>query len=64
MGLAIAEARAVTGQTQTDLADQTGIARTYLARIESGLVTTQLRRTFELFDALGIELTATIPSGH
>jgi transcriptional regulator with XRE-family HTH domain len=56
----ITEARLERGRTQQALADETGIERAYLSRMESGLATVQLERTFRVLRALGIRLEATM----
>jgi ribosome-binding protein aMBF1 (putative translation factor) len=56
----ISEARHERGFTQQALADLTGIERAYLSRLESGLSTVQVERTFQAFRALGIRLEATM----
>lgn len=61
LGAAVAEARAVAGRTQADLAGRIGVDRTYVARLENGHTTEQLERLFALFAELGVRVTATIP---
>ena len=39
LGLAVSEARRALGMTQLQLAEQSGIERTYLAKLEAGLST-------------------------
>jgi transcriptional regulator with XRE-family HTH domain len=36
LGRAVADIRTVTGRTQADLADDTGLTRSYVAKIETG----------------------------
>lgn len=61
LGLAIAEARAAQGLTQAELAEATGLERTYLARMETGLSVLLLERTLRVLRRLGAEVTVTIP---
>lgn len=46
--------------TQVELAADTDIERTYLARIETGLSTIQVERTLALLRALGVTLTGSM----
>jgi transcriptional regulator with XRE-family HTH domain len=56
LGAAVAEFRAVKGLTQAELADRTGLHRTYLSGVESGAVPEYVRRYFTLLHALGLKL--------
>ena len=58
LGRTIAQARHLLGTTQTDLAAETGMARDYLSRLEGGMQTLQLERTFMALRALGVQLEA------
>lgn len=61
LGLAIAEARTARGLTQEQLATDTGVERTYLARMEAGLSVLLLERALHVLRRLGAEVTVTIP---
>lgn len=63
LGAAIAEARQLRGLTQEELAEATGVERTYLARIETGRSVILLERIFRLLRRLGVEVTVTLPEG-
>ena len=56
LGAAVAEFRAVRGLTQAELAERTGLHRTYLSGVESGVVPEYVRRYFTLLHALGLRL--------
>jgi transcriptional regulator with XRE-family HTH domain len=56
LGRTIAEARILAGVTQSTLAEETGIDRTYLSRMENGLDSIQLERLFHVFRSLGVVL--------
>jgi len=60
LGRTITEARVLTDTSQTLLAEQTGIDRTYLSRVEGGLETVHLRRAFAILRSLGVRLEATL----
>ena len=60
LGAAIAEARQQHGLTQEELAEATGVERSYLARIESGRSVILLERIFRLLRRLGVEVTVTL----
>ena len=59
----VAEARLLRGMTQAELAENTSVERSYLARIESGASVILLDRIFRLLHRLGVEVTATLPEG-
>lgn len=61
VGLAIAEARAVLGRTQADVAESVGIDRSYLARMEGGLSVTLLERQLRVLRRLGADVRVTLP---
>lgn len=56
LGAAVAEFRAVRGLTQAELAEKTGLHRTYLSGVESGVVPEYVRRYFALLHELGLKL--------
>jgi len=62
LGLAVSEARRILGITQSQLAEQSGIERTYLAKLESGLNTLLLDRSLRLLRRLGARLVVELPS--
>ena len=57
VGHAIRHYRMQAGLTQAELADQVGITRTYLSRLEKGQETEQLRRVIVLLRRLGVRAT-------
>lgn len=61
LGLAVSEARRSVGLTQVGLADQSGIERTYLAKLEAGMTTLLLDRTLLLLRRLGSSLVVELP---
>ena len=61
LGLAVSEARRAAGLTQAQLAEQSGVERTYLAKLEAGLSTLLLDRTLRLLRRLGVALVAELP---
>lgn len=63
-GTAVAEARRAGGLTQLELADQTGIARTYLARMETGLTVALLDRLLLVLRRLGAQVVVTLPEAE
>jgi HTH-type transcriptional regulator / antitoxin HipB len=56
----LSEARLARDMTQNDVAEKTGIDRTYLSRMENGFDTIQLERAFQVFRALGVRLEASM----
>ncbi|MHB8319658.1 MAG: helix-turn-helix transcriptional regulator [Acidimicrobiales bacterium] len=56
LGSALAEVRRTQGATQADIAEQIGVDRTYVARMESGLSTRQMQRIFAILRDAGFEL--------
>ncbi len=60
LGRTISEARILTDTSQTQLAGRTGIDRTYLSRMEGGLETVHLARSFAVLRSLGVRLEATL----
>ncbi|MEX2289768.1 MAG: helix-turn-helix transcriptional regulator [Mycobacteriales bacterium] len=61
LGIAVAEARRRCGLSQVELAEQTGIARTYLARMETGLTVVLLDRVLLVLRRLGAQMVVTLP---
>ena len=61
LGLAVSEARRAAGLTQAQLAEQCGVERTYLAKLESGLSTLLLERSVRLLRRLGARLVVELP---
>jgi transcriptional regulator with XRE-family HTH domain len=61
LGLAVAEARRASGLTQVQLAEQSGVERTYLAKLEAGLNTLLLDRSLRLLHRLGARLVIEFP---
>ncbi len=59
-GRTISEARRLAGYTQAQLAERTGIDRTYLSRLESGLETVHLARALRALRSLGVEINASM----
>lgn len=57
VGQAIRHYRMQAGLTQAELAEQVGIDRTYLSRLEQGHETEQLRRIIVLLRRLGVRAT-------
>jgi HTH-type transcriptional regulator / antitoxin HipB len=57
VGQAIRHYRMQAGLTQAELADQVGITRSYLSRLEKGQETEQLRRVIVLLRRLGVRAT-------
>jgi transcriptional regulator with XRE-family HTH domain len=57
LGAAIRHYRAAAGLTQAELAELTGIQRTYLSELESGKETAQLKRILRILRRLGVRMT-------
>lgn len=55
-GLRLKELRAERGMTQEELAERSGLFRTYMSRIESGLGNPTLTNLYLLADALGVPI--------
>ncbi len=53
-GLRIKEMRGLHGLTQEELAERSGLFRTYLSRIESGLANPALTVLYQIAGALGV----------
>jgi transcriptional regulator with XRE-family HTH domain len=62
LGLALSEARRAAGLTQAQLSNESGIERTYLARLEAGLSTLLLQRLLRLLRRLGARLVVELPA--
>lgn len=58
LGRTVAEARRARELTQEELAQATGLDRTYLARLEAGGSTIQIERTLRLLQELGVSIEA------
>lgn len=56
LGSAIAEFRTIRGLTQTELADQLALHRTYVSKLESGEPTAALQRLWAACAALGLDI--------
>jgi transcriptional regulator with XRE-family HTH domain len=61
LGAAVAEARRLKGLTQEQLSAQSGIERTYLARLEAGASVLLLNRSLQLLRRLGAEVIVQLP---
>jgi transcriptional regulator with XRE-family HTH domain len=61
LGLAVAEARAARRLSQQELADEVGIERTYVTRLENGLTVQLLDRAVRILRFLGATITVTLP---
>ena len=57
LGDAIRHYRTEAGLTQSQLADQVGLQRSYLSELESGKETEQLKRVFRVLRQLGVRMT-------
>ena len=57
LGDAIRHYRTQAGLTQAQLAEMTGLQRSYLSELESGKETEQLRRVFRVLRNLGVRMT-------
>jgi transcriptional regulator with XRE-family HTH domain len=62
LGLAVSEARRMAGLTQAQLSDDSGVDRTYLAKLEAGLTTLLLDRSIRLLRRLGARLVVELPT--
>ena len=62
MGLVLQEARKEEHITQAELAKRTGTSKSYISRIENGLIDPTISSFMRIVDALGLrfELTRTI----
>jgi transcriptional regulator with XRE-family HTH domain len=57
LGAAIRHYREQAGLTQAELAERTGLHRSYLSELETGAETEQLRRIFRVLRQLGVRMT-------
>lgn len=57
LGTAIRHYRQQTGLSQAELADLTGLNRTYLSALEHGQETEQIRRLFRVLRQLGVRVS-------
>lgn len=64
LGRAVAGVRAARDLTQAQLAEQTGVERTYLARLEAGASVLLLDRALRILRRLGATVTVTLPVDH
>ncbi|MBJ7331267.1 MAG: helix-turn-helix transcriptional regulator [Solirubrobacteraceae bacterium] len=62
LGRAIAGVRAVHGLTQEELAERTGIQRSYLAKLEAGASVLLLERALRALRRMGATVTVTLPA--
>ncbi len=56
-GDALRHYRTSAGLTQSELANLTGLQRSYLSELESGKETEQLKRIFRVLRQLGVRIT-------
>ena len=61
LGGAVREARLAAGMTQEQLADQAGLERSYLAKMEAGLSVVLLDRVMRALRQVGAEVVVTFP---
>jgi transcriptional regulator with XRE-family HTH domain len=57
LGTALRHYRQQAGLSQAELAELTGLNRTYLSALEQGRETEQLRRLFRVLGRLGVRVT-------
>jgi transcriptional regulator with XRE-family HTH domain len=57
LGDAIRHYRTAAGLTQAQLAEKTGLQRSYLSELESGKETEQLKRVLRILRQLGVRMT-------
>ncbi len=57
LGNAIRHYRKEAGLTQAQLAERTGLQRSYLSELETGKETEQLKRVLRLLRQLGVRMT-------
>ena len=57
LGAAIRHYRREAGLTQAELAERTGLHRTYLSALERGQETEQLRRILRVLKQLGVRMS-------
>lgn len=63
LGRAIAGVRSQREMTQEQLAEELGVGRTYLAKLESGASTLQLERALRALRRMGATVTVSLPEG-
>jgi transcriptional regulator with XRE-family HTH domain len=63
IGAAIRHYRGRAGLTQAQLAEMSGLERTYLSRLENGHETEQLKRILAVLRQLGVRMTLHRESG-
>lgn len=61
LGGAVREARMARELTQEELAEQAGLRRSYLAKMETGLSVVLLDRALRALRLLGAEVVVTLP---
>lgn len=61
LGRAVAGVRAARGMTQGEVAEQVGLERTYLARLEAGASVLLIDRALRVLRRLGATVTVTLP---
>lgn len=57
LGAAIRHYRLQSGLSQAELAERTGLHRTYLSDLEQGKETEQIRRILRILKELGVRMT-------
>ncbi len=57
LGAAIRHYRHQAGLSQAELAEQTGLNRTYLSDLEQGLETEQVKRVLRVLKQLGVRMS-------
>lgn len=57
LGAALRHYRVEAGLTQAELAERTGLNRTYLSELEQGKDTEQVKRLLRVFKQLGVRMT-------
>ncbi len=62
LGQALADLRHRAGMNQQELAEWAGVSRQYVSLLETGEVSLQVKRLFDLFAVLGHDL-AVVPRG-
>ncbi|HZJ02286.1 MAG TPA: helix-turn-helix transcriptional regulator [Thermoleophilia bacterium] len=61
MGRAVAGVRRARGLTQVELAEEVGLDRSYLARMEAGASVLLLERAIRILRRMGATITVTLP---
>lgn len=66
LGLRIKELRTEHGLTQEDLAERSGLFRTYMSRIESGAANPTLTMLYQIASAFAVDVRELLapPAGH